>query len=96
MASRGNVANQSGEGRRNVVRNSLVVLAGRGIIRSTGFQPRQGGDMACIRGPLGACVATLHNVDDSEGRIHAFLNPSLAIVVEKHRNRRIRDTRKPR
>ena len=72
MASRGNVANQSGEGRRNVVRNSFVVLAGCGIIRSTGFQPRQGGDMACVRGPLGACVATYHNVGSGEGPLLVF------------------------
>ena len=48
MAARGNVANQSGEGCRNVVRSSFVVAAECCIIRSTCFQPRQGGDMACV------------------------------------------------
>jgi hypothetical protein len=57
MASRGNVANQSGKDCRNLVRSSFVVLAGCGIIRSTGFQPCKGGDMACIRGPLGALMS---------------------------------------
>jgi hypothetical protein len=37
-----------------VVRSSFVVLAGCGIIFPTSFQSRKGGDMACIRGPLGA------------------------------------------
>ena len=44
----------SGEGRRNVVRGSFVVFVGCGIILSTGFQPSKGGDMACLRIPLGA------------------------------------------
>ena len=54
MASRGHAAGESGEGRRNLVRGSFVVFVGCGIMRSTGFQPCKGGDVACIRGPSGA------------------------------------------
>jgi hypothetical protein len=54
MASRGHAAGESSEGRRNLARGSFVVFVGYGIIRSTCFQPCKGGDMACIRGPLGA------------------------------------------
>ena len=54
MASRGHAADESSEGRRNLARGSFVVFVGYGIIRSTGFQPCKGGDMACVRGPLGA------------------------------------------
>lgn len=32
----------------------FLVFFGRGIIRATGFQHSKGGDMACLRGPLGA------------------------------------------
>jgi uncharacterized DUF497 family protein len=53
IASRYEVLIQSGRGCRNVVRIRFVVLAVYGIISSTTFQPRKGGDMACIRGPLG-------------------------------------------
>jgi hypothetical protein len=67
MASRGHAAGESSEGRRNLARGSFVVFVGYGIIRSTGFQSRKGGDMACIRGPLGACVAIYDNVDDGRG-----------------------------
>ena len=69
MAFRGQVANQSGEGCRHVVRSSLVVLAGCGIILPTSFQSRKGGDMACVRGPFGACVAIFHNVGEREGSL---------------------------
>jgi hypothetical protein len=34
-----------------------VVFVGCDMIRSTGFQPRKGGDMVCIRGPLGIQTA---------------------------------------
>ena len=72
MAPRGRVAYQSSEGRRNLARSSFVAFVGCGIIRSTGFQPCKGGDMACIRGPLGACVAIYHNVGDGEGLLRVF------------------------
>jgi hypothetical protein len=54
IASSGNVANQSGVGSRNVVRNSFAVLAGYGMALSGSLQPCQGGALACVRGPLGA------------------------------------------
>jgi hypothetical protein len=54
MASRGEVASQSGEGYRNVTRSSFVLLPDCGTIFPTSFQSRKGGDMACVRGPLGA------------------------------------------
>ena len=41
-----------------------AVLVSCDTIFLTNLQPRKCGDMACIRGPLGACVATYHNVDD--------------------------------
>jgi hypothetical protein len=37
-----------------------------------GYQPRKGGDMVCVRGPLGTCVATCHNVGDREGPLRVF------------------------
>ncbi len=68
MASRGHAAGESSEGRRNLARGSFVVFVGCGIIRSTGFQPCKGGDMACARGPLKAhSVATYRKVDNREG-----------------------------
>jgi hypothetical protein len=83
MASRGNVANQSGEGCRNVVRSSFVVLAGCGIIRSTGFQPRKGGDMACIQGPLGAFVVAIYHNADERDRF-SYSKRSRFVIKEKH------------
>jgi hypothetical protein len=56
MASRGELLIQSGRGCRNVVRISLVVLAGCGTIFPTSFQSRKGGDMVCVREPVGARV----------------------------------------
>jgi len=54
VASRGHQAGGSSEGPRNLARGGFVVFVGCGIMRSTGSQPCKGGDMACIRGPLGA------------------------------------------
>jgi len=39
MASRGHAAGESSEGRGKLAQSSHVVFAGRGMIRSTGFQP---------------------------------------------------------
>jgi hypothetical protein len=60
------------EGRKKVTRSSFVLLADCGIIFPTSFQSRKGGDMACIRGPLGACVATYHNVGDRAGPLQVL------------------------
>jgi hypothetical protein len=54
MASRGEVADQSGQGCRKVIQSSFVVFADCSIISSASFQSCKGGDMACVRGPLGA------------------------------------------
>ena len=35
---------------------NFVVFVGCGTIRSTSFQPCKGGDMACVRGPLGTRI----------------------------------------
>jgi hypothetical protein len=43
-------------------RASSAFFGGCGMIFPTSFQPSQDGDMVCARGPLGACVATCHNV----------------------------------
>jgi hypothetical protein len=48
-------------------RGRFAIFAGCGIISPTSFQSCKGGDMVCARGPLGACVAVCHNVDDREG-----------------------------
>ena len=47
-------------------RRRFAIFAGCGILLPTSFQPCKGGDMACARGPLGACVATCHNVGHGE------------------------------
>ena len=54
MVSAGGAAEQSVGGHKNVTRGSVSVFASYGIIPSTSLQPRKGGDMACVRGPLGA------------------------------------------
>jgi hypothetical protein len=61
-----------GDIRRNSTRNSFVGFAGCGSIFRTRFQSRKRGDMACVRGPLGACVATCHNVGSREGPLLVF------------------------
>jgi hypothetical protein len=63
MVSGGEVAEQSVEGRMNVTHCSFAVLAGCGTIFRARFQPCKGGDMACVRGPLGASTSPIarHN-----------------------------------
>jgi hypothetical protein len=53
-------------------RSHFAILAGCGILLPTSFQPSKGGDMVCARGPLGACVATCHNVGSREGSLQLF------------------------
>jgi hypothetical protein len=46
------VAEQSGPDLGHVTRRSSAVLTGCIMLPSTSFQPRKGGDMACVPGPL--------------------------------------------
>jgi hypothetical protein len=50
----------------------FAILAGCGILLPTSFQPSQGGDMVCARGPLDTHVAIFHNVGDGEGLLRVF------------------------
>jgi hypothetical protein len=44
----GGAAEQSAKDGSNVVRSSSAVIAGCSVLLSASFQPRKGGDMACI------------------------------------------------
>jgi hypothetical protein len=46
--------------------------------------------MACIQGPLGACVATYHNVGDRRGTASCTRSGPSLFIAEKHWNRLIK------
>jgi hypothetical protein len=76
-------------------RRSLAAFVGRGTIGLGGSKSCKGGDMACIRGPLGACVAIYRKVGDREGPLLALeavplCSRASANAVEGHRNRLIK------
>ena len=61
---------------------------GYGALWPRGLKPCKGGDMACVRGPLGACVATCHNEINGGGPL-LYQGRSLLVSVEMHRERLI-------
>jgi len=72
-----------GLGSHKRTRSRFAILAGCGILVTTGFQSCKGGDMVCVRGPLGAfCLYRIWNSsiwNRSSGPILAFALSSTSL-----------------
>jgi hypothetical protein len=56
------------------------------MILPTAFQPRKDGDMACVRGPLGAFVVAIYRkLGDKEGLL--LVQQRSLFVVAEHRRK---------